>query len=93
MIGLAKNDRLKREIAEQMVQAKTEFNATGLPARVFKDFLYRTRDSWSRTRRVAGKAEFLAKGASPRFVVTSLSPERLGAQGLYEETFTAHVAT
>ena len=28
-------------------------------------------------RRVIGKAEFLEKGANPRFVVTSLSPERL----------------
>ena len=42
VIGLAKNSRLKQEIAEEMVQAEAEFNATGKPARVFKDFQYRT---------------------------------------------------
>ncbi len=77
VVGLAKNDRLKREIAESMSQAEVEFNATGKPARVFKDFQYRTLNSWARARRVIGKAEFMEKGANPRFVVTSLSPERL----------------
>ncbi len=52
------------------------FEATGKPARRFKDFTYRTHKSWSRERRVVGKAEHLAKGANPRFVVTSLSAER-----------------
>ena len=89
VIGLAKNDRLKREIAGQMVQAEAAFQTTGKPARVFKDFQYRTLKSWSCTRRVVGKAEFLDKGANPRFVVTSLSPERLGAQALYEDLYCA----
>ena len=84
-MGLANNDRLKSESAEAMTQAEAEFNATGRPARVFKDFRYRTRHSWTSERRVVGKAEFLDKGANPRFVVTSLSPERLGARALYEE--------
>ena len=65
-MGLAKNDRLKSEIAEAMTQAEAEFNATGTPARVFKDFRYRTRHSWTLERRVVGKAEFLEKGANPR---------------------------
>ena len=73
MVGLAKNNRLKREIAEQMTQAEAAFNDTGKPARVFKDFRYRTRDSWSCERRVIGKAEFLEKGANPRFVAPSTS--------------------
>ena len=72
VIGFAKNARLKREIAAEMRQAEVEFKNTGKPARVFKDFRYRTRRSWSCTRRVIGKAEFLEKGANPRFVVTSL---------------------
>ena len=50
-----------------------ESEATGKPARRFKDFRYRTRESWSRERRVVGKAEHLAKGSNLRFVVTSLS--------------------
>ncbi len=89
VVGLAKNNRLKREIAEQMTQAEAAFNDTGRPARVFKDFRYRTRDSWSCERRVIGKAEFLEKGANPRFVVTSLSPERLDARALYEDFYCA----
>ena len=40
-------------------------------------------------RRVVGKAEFLEKGANPRFIVTSLSPERLGARALYEDFYCA----
>ena len=89
VVGLAKNDRLKRKIAEPMSQAEAEFNDTGKPARVFNDFRYRTRKSWTCTRRVIGKAEFLEKGANPRFVVTSLSPERLDARALYEDFYWA----
>ena len=89
VMGLANNDRLKSESAEAMTQAEAEFNATGTPARVFKDFRYRTRHSWTSERRVVGKAEFLDKGANPRFVVTSLSPERLGARALYEDFYCA----
>ena len=88
-MGLANNDRLKSESAEAMTQAEAEFNATGRPARVFKDFRYRTRHSWTSERRVVGKAEFLDKGANPRFVVTSLSPERLGARALYADFYCA----
>jgi hypothetical protein len=89
VIGLAKNERLKREIAEQMSQAEVEFKNTGKPARVFKDFQYRTRKSWSCDRRVIGKAEFLDKGGNPRFVVTSLPPERFEARALYEDFYCA----
>ena len=84
-MGLAKNDRLKCEIADAMSPAEAAFNATGKPARVFKEFQYRTLNSWTRARRVIGKAECLDKGANPRFVVTSLSPERWQARALYED--------
>ena len=50
VMGLANNDRLKSESAEAMTQAEAEFNATGTPARVFKDFRYRTRHSWTSER-------------------------------------------
>ncbi len=89
VIGLAKNSRLKQEIAEEMVQAEAEFNATGKPARVFKDFQYRTLNSWTRARRVVRKAEFLDKGANPRIIVTSLPPERFQARALYEDFYCA----
>src|SRR2546426_10835887 len=97
VLGLAKNQRLKAEIAPELEQAAAEYAATGQAARVFKEFTYQTRESWSRARRVIAKAEHLEKGANPRFVVTSLSPQetifpappRWGAQSLYEEFYCA----
>jgi len=84
VIGLAKNGRLTRILGAELHQARLQFEATQQPARVFKDFAYRTKKSWSRERRVVGKAEHLAKGANPRYVVTSLSAEACAAQELYE---------
>ena len=89
VIGLAKNVRLNKEIAEEMKSAEAQFRETGKSARVFKDFRYQTRDSWSCERRVVGKAEFMEKGANPRFVVTSLEPERIDARALYEDFYCA----
>ena len=57
-----------------MQEARSAHRRTGKPARRFRDFTYRTRKSWSRRRRVVGKAEYLSKGENPRFVTT------LGAQ-------------
>lgn len=86
---MAKNDRLIGEIEAERQQAKRQFEHSGQSARVFKDFTYQTRKSWSRPRRVVGKAEHLAKGANPRFVVTSLSVEAFDARSLYEEAYCA----
>lgn len=89
VLGLAKNPRLKREIAAELEEAKTLLQQTDQPARVFKDFRYQTLKSWSRSRRVVGKAEYLDKGENPRFVVTSLSVEHVDARTLYEQTYCA----
>ncbi len=89
VLGLAKNERLKAEIALELEQAAAEYAATGKAARVFKEFVYRTRDSWTRARRVVAKAEHLEKGANPRFVVTSLGGEDWEARRLYEELYCA----
>jgi hypothetical protein len=89
VLGLAKNDRLIKEIADELQQAKGLFETTGQPARVFADFDYQTRKSWIRSRRVVGKAEHLEKGANPRFVVTSLSADEIKAQPLYEDEYCA----
>ena len=87
LFGLAKNARLLRAIGHELHEAKLAFDATGEPARVFKDFTYRTQKSWSRERRVVGKAEHLAKGSNPRFVVTSLGAEAFDAVTLYEQEY------
>jgi len=89
VLGLAKNDRLKRRLETALASAKAIYAHTGEAARVFEDFTYRTRKSWSQARRVVGKAEHLAKGANPRFVVTSLPSEEVEAQRLYEELYCA----
>jgi hypothetical protein len=49
--------------------------------------VYRTRTSWSRERRVVGKAEYLPRGENPRFVVTNLPVGALDARRLYEELY------
>ncbi len=89
VLGIAQNPRLKRSLAPEMERARQECERTGQAARVFKDFRYRTLDSWSRERRVIGKAEHLPRGANPRFVVTSLGAERMAARALYEEVYCA----
>ena len=89
LLGLAKNERLKAEIEKEMGAAKAQYQETGRAARLFKEFLYQTRESWSCARRVVAKAEHLEKGENPRFVVTSLSREEWPAQALYEEHYCA----
>jgi len=87
VIGLAKNKRLTSILGKELQEAKLQFEQTRRASRVFKDFTYRTQKSWSRERRVIGKAEHLEKGSNPRFVVTSLSPEEFAAQVVYEDEY------
>src|SRR3990172_8924667 len=89
VLGLAKNDRLKAEIAAELEQAAEQYRQTGRAARAFREFAYQTRESWSRARRVVAKAEHLEKGSNPRFVVTSLAAETWPAQALYEDLYCA----
>src|SRR5919106_1635899 len=70
VFGLARNSRLEALIEPQLQQAKELCAAQGKAARLFKDFSYRTLDSWSQARRVIGKAEYLPAGPNPRFIVT-----------------------
>jgi hypothetical protein len=89
VLGLARNKRLEPMIADASAEAKATFEATGKAARVFKELTYRTKNSWSRSRRVVAKAEHLEKGANPRFIVTSLGPDKIGGQELYERIYCA----
>ena len=89
VLGLARNSRLVRAIGEALQEAKLAQEKTGQAARRFRDFRYRTRKSWSCERRVVGKAEYLAKGSNPRFVVTNLSRRRVAAKRLYEKLYCA----
>ena len=89
VFGLAKNERLKARIAEELQQAQAQYEQTREASRVFKDFRYQTLESWTRDRRVVAKAEHLDKGSNPRFVVTSMQVERMEARALYEQLYCA----
>ena len=89
VFGMAKNKRLDAMITAELAEAKATFEATKKPARVFKELDYRTRKSWSKSRRVVAKAEHLEKGSNPRFIVTSLSAEKFAGQELYETIYCA----
>jgi hypothetical protein len=89
VFGLARNERLLARLEPTLQQAAEQSARTGKPARRFKEFQYATLDSWSRKRRVIGKAEWTKDEANPRFVVTSLSRAEAGARYLYEEIYCA----
>ena len=96
-LGLAKNDVLLRQSAGALVAARARRCLTGAAsARTFTEFEYQTQKSWSRPRRVIGKAEVMAAGDNPRFIVTNLpasgfpedeDPTRFTPARLYEELY------
>ena len=91
VLGLARNQRLRRIIGGEMWEAGEQQKSTGRPARVFAEFGYRAKKTkkggWDRERRVVAKAEQIEGKENPRFVVTSLSGEEWQAQALYEELY------
>ena len=89
VFGMARNKRLLRRLQAGLDRAQRKHARTGQPVRRFKDCTYRTLKSWSRRRRIVGKAEFLDKGANPRFVVTSLSKKTIDGRQLYEQLYCA----
>lgn len=90
---------LVEKIQPALAEARARRCLTGAEsARAFTEFEYQTRRSWSRPRRVIGKAEVMAAGYNPRFVVTNLpaggfkgDPDRgrFSPQRLYEEFYCA----
>lgn len=96
--GLARNDRLSEELkgAFESLKAQIKEGKLESPCRSFTEFEYSTLASWSKARRVIGKAEILAKGDNPRFVVTNLPKDgwddpsqraRFEAAALYEKFY------
>jgi hypothetical protein len=87
LFGLARNERLVCEIATELDLVAARSRRTGRPERCFKSFLWMTRRTWSRRRRVVAKAEWTNGEANPRFVVTSL--DECKAKYLYEKVYCA----
>ena len=98
-LGLAKNSVLIEQLAPALADARARRCLSGgASVRVFAEFEYQTQTSWSRARRVVGKAEVMAAGDNPRFVVTNLpvegfkgeeDRERFVPPRLYEELYCA----
>ena len=98
-LGLAKNSVLIEKLGPALACARARHCLTGAASvREFTEFQYRTQDSWSRERRVIGKAEVMKAGENPRFVVTNLPAKgfkpdkdktRFSPARLYEELYCA----
>jgi hypothetical protein len=87
LFGLAPNCRLLEAVRRPMMLAFMDCVSTGVACRRWADFEYQTLTTWSRSRRVVAKAEFLPGGPNPRFVVTSLAAEARAARQVYEEDY------
>ena len=98
-LGQSKNPVLLRNLAPALVTARMRACLCGAASvREFAEFEYRTLTTWSRARRVIGKAEVLAGGDNPRFIVTNLPAKgfkddedrkRFTTARLYEEFYCA----
>jgi hypothetical protein len=97
-IGLARNSVLLELLGRTQADARARHCLTGAVTRQFTEFAYQTQRTWSRARRVIGKAEQSVLGDNPRFVVTNLPAKgfpgdkergRFQPARLYEEVYCA----
>jgi hypothetical protein len=72
--GFSSNAVLKRKIDNLLEIARVVYHLTGEKARLFDDVYYAA-NSWSEPKRIIMKAEWLEKGANPRFIVTNLEED------------------
>ncbi len=85
IIGFAKNEALINTVALAQLSLAEQHGSEGGKQRWIGEFNYEAR-SWDRPRRVIARLEHDARGANPRFVVTSLQGD---AQALYEQLYCA----
>ena len=98
-LGFAKNSALVDRLGPALAAARMRWCLCGgNPVREFAEFEYQTAKSWSRSRRVIGKAELTTQGPNPRFIVTNLPANgfkddedktRFTPARLYEELYCA----
>lgn len=82
LLGMARNRRLEQLAGGAALRAAAAFCLTGTASRSYTEVAYRTRQSWSRERRVLCKAEMLpGHKNNPRFVVTNIPPEGIVSEG------------
>ncbi len=85
VLGIAKNARLNDLAEPWLDRSVRDFEASGEKQRLFGEFTYAA-GTWRSERRVIARIEHSAKGANPRYIVTSLPGN---AQALYEERYCA----
>lgn len=81
--GFSSNTVLKGKIENLLEIARVVYHLTGKKARLFNDVYYAAK-TWSEPRRIVMKAEWLEKGANPRFVVTNLAEK---AEVIYDNFY------
>ena len=82
VFGLARNARLETEIADELAEAERKAAASGKAERVFKEFQYQTRSSWSKRapRRGQGRASRQGRqSALHRHLTDKQDGQRAGA--------------
>ena len=98
-VGVGKTSVLIEKLEPALAQARARHCLVGTATRAFAEFQHQTvSGSWSRSRRVIGKAEVTSQGDNPRFVVTNLpaegfeqdeAPDRFTPANLYEVLYCA----
>jgi hypothetical protein len=81
--GFSRNAVLERKIADLLERARLQHIKTQQKARLFDDVYYAA-GTWDAPRRLVMKAEWLAQGANPRFVLTNLE---LPPQQVYDNFY------
>lgn len=82
-IGYTRNAVTARKMSDLLERARLQFVQTQQKARLFDDVYYAA-GTWDAPRRLVMKAEWLPKGANPRFVLTNLD---LPPQQLYDQFY------
>lgn len=83
VFGMPSNAVIKRKSAALVEQARLQFCQSGEKARLFDDVYYAAQ-SWPQPRRLIIKAEWGAKGANPRYLITNLKEP---AQAVYDQSY------
>lgn len=83
VIGVARNARLQRRVADWERALEHHYQDTHVKQRAIHEFPYAA-DSWKVERRLITRLEFGSQGNNPRFIVTNL---KLPADELYDQMY------
>ena len=89
LFGLARNERLIAEIATELDLVAAKSRRTGRTERRFKSFMWTTRRTWSRRRRVVAKAEWTQGGSQSALRGHLARRDECKAKYLYEKVYCA----